>query len=398
MGLTGVSHMKARERFSAIVHGEEPDYVPVIGFPGAAGVSQSYWTPVRQRLRDTGMPESVGRVMRDGVEHEDKDSWEEYWGVATPIEWEVSLAVGITGFTSTRRIEGDYEIIQSESGAVTRQVIDNDNEYSMPEFRVYPVRDRASWEFYAERMTPSQRLPNDEFDELCKPYDRRERPLCIRMIGGYHFLRELMGPEVLSLSFFDDPELVHEMAAWHVNYCRTYVFPMIERLKPEIVALTEDVCFNHGMLLSPAHFDEFAGPLYRAVGNLVSKHSTDLFAVDSDGLITQFADLAVSYGVNGLFPCEVKAGNDLFLLRERYPQLVLCGGLEKETINEGNGDSIEAEITGKVPRLLQTGRYFPNIDHSLQPLVTFDNLCRFMTRLHEECGNPEGLYPRTRSN
>jgi len=57
---------------------------------------------------------------------------------------------------------------------------------------------------------------------------------------------------------------------------------------------------------------------------------------------------------------------------------------------------IEPEITGKVPRLLERSGYFPNGDHGIQPDVTFDSLCKFMTLLHEVTGNPEGQFPRIR--
>jgi len=77
------------------------------------------------------------------------------------------------------------------------------------------------------------------------------------------------------------------------------------------------------------------------------------------------------------------------------PQRYCFGWLEKEVVNEGNEDRIEPEIMGKVPSLLEKGRYFPNGDHGIQPPVTFPALCRFMTLLHEVCGNPEGQFPRT---
>ncbi len=70
------------------------------------------------------------------------------------------------------------------------------------------------------------------------------------------------------------------------------------------------------------------------------------------------------------------------------------GWLEKESVNEGNEETIEREIMSKVPPLLDRGRYLPNGDHGIQPLVTFDNMCRFMTLLHEVTGNPEGEFPR----
>jgi len=79
-------------------------------------------------------------------------------------------------------------------------------------------------------------------------------------------------------------------------------------------------------------------------------------------------------------------------LRKDNPDFVLIGGLEKEVINEGNEDLIEPEIEGKVPEMLSYGRYLPNIDHSLQPMCTFSNLCRFMDLLHEVTGNPLGEF------
>ncbi len=90
------------------------------------------------------------------------------------------------------------------------------------------------------------------------------------------------------------------------------------------------------------------------------------------------------------YPYEVKGQNDLFALREEIPDFIFFGWLEKEVVNEGNEDGIEAEIREKVPALLEKGGYFPNGDHGIQPMVTFPNLCRFMSLLHEACGNPEG--------
>ena len=108
----------------------------------------------------------------------------------------------------------------------------------------------------------------------------------------------------------------------------------------------------------------------------------------------QLLPLLVECGFNSLHPFEVHGNNDLFALRERLPEAVLFGWLEKEVVNAGQGHRIESEIMAKVPPLLAKGRYFPNGDHGIQPLVTFPNLCKFMTILHEVCNNPEGEFPR----
>jgi len=382
------------ERFKAVAHFEKPDYVPVFGFEVGSSLSAGCMKRTHERLIATGMPDHVGGVWRiyDGVT--DVESWCRYWGTSVPIDCPIRLARGTEGFKETRRIEGACEIIESESGAVRRQVIDNDITYSMPEFVEYPVRDRESWEFYRRRMTPADKMPADEMEEHCRQYDDRERPLMIVLLGVQLIVREAMGLARCSLAMYDDPELVHEMAAWHLAQVRETTFPLIERLRPEIVLIGEDACYNHGMFFSAEHFREFCGTFYGELCDLCRASAVDLIAIDNDGNCTEFIEVVEPYGVNCLFPCEAKAGNDLSALRERYPGFVFGGWLEKEVVNEGNGRLIREEVLSKAPPLLEKGGYFPNIDHGLQEPVTFENLCAFMTLLHEVTGNPEGEFPR----
>jgi hypothetical protein len=384
--------MTPRERFKVVVRFEEPDYVPIFGFAGAPGMSWGCQKTAHDRLIATGMPADVGGMF-DSYGYHNVQSWWRYWGTTGPIDIDFALAWGADGFKTTTRVEGGFEIVESESGALTRQVIDNDVTYSMPEFIRYPVRDRESWTFYRERITPSAFLSREEMEARCRRYDERAMPLEIGASSGYGTIRGLMGPEAASFAFYDDPELVHDILEWHYDQTRQYVFPLIERLHPEIVATGEDLCYNHGMLLSPKHFEEFCAPYYRELSQCCHASGVDMIGVDTDGNITEFAGVAAACGVTALFPCEVKAGNDLFELRKRYPDLTFFGWLEKETINEGNEEQIELEIRVKVPPLLAEGGYFPNGDHGIQPLATFPNLCRFMTILHEVCNNPEGEFP-----
>lgn len=388
--------MNNLERFKAVVRFEKPDYVPIFGFPGAPGMSGGCMKNTHDRLVQTGMPAHVGGVWHLSRGLVDVESWYRYWGTTGPITCDIQLGLGAEGFKEQRRIEGEFEIIEWDSGAVIRQVIDSDITYSMPEFVTYAVHDRASWEFCKARMTPASIMPSDEMEQRCRAYDGRNRPLGVGAGGAYGFIRGMLGPEAASLAFYDDPELVHDMVGWLLEQARRYTFPLIERLRPEIVMMGEDLCYNHGMLLAPQQFHEFCGPYYREVCGVAHACGADLVAVDTDGNLMEYADVAASYGVTGLFPCEVKAGNDLFVLRERHPDLVFFGWLEKEVINEGNEGRIENEIMSKAPPLLERGGYFPNGDHGIQPLVTFEGMCKFMTLLHEVTGNPEGEFPRMR--
>jgi len=397
--------MTDRERFKAICRGEQPaggaplDYVPILGFPGSPGMANGCMSHTRERLVEQGMPEWVGA---EYVPYQSGPlrSWQRYWGTTSPVYPDFGLALPGTGIACQVQQENGWETYEWETGARTRQVVDNDNIYIMPDFQAFHVRDRKSWEFYRERAAAAGRRPSADIEADIAAFDRGDRSqaahrsLAIGVGSTWGGLRGLMGPERACTVLYDDPGPAHEIIDAGLQDFETYVAPLIERLRPEILSASEDNCYNHGMLISPRHFMEFCAPFYRRVAEVARDCGVDMVAIDTDGNAMGLVPLVEACGVNAIHPFEVKAGNDLLRLRARHRNFILMGWLEKEVVNEGNGNLIEGEIMSKVPRLLAHGRYFPNGDHGIQPLVTFDNLCRFMTLLHEVTGNPEGEFPR----
>ncbi len=381
------------ERFLAVCRGERPDYVPIFGFSGAPGMSGGCMKRTHQHLVQQGMPEWVD----GGGVGASTATWQRYWGTTGALYSDIAGHEPAKGFKVEKRIEGEWEIIEAETGAITRQVWDNDSTYSMPHYIEYDVRDRKSWEFYRDRMTPGACWSDQQIEAAARKFDNRDQPLHVGAGGTWGGLRSLMGPERACAILYDDPRLAHEILDWHSWRRRTYIFPIIERLRPEIIACGEDICYNHGMLISPAHFREFCSPAYTEIGEIARDCGVAMVAIDTDGNYMELVPLVEECGVNAIYPSEVKAGNDLFAIRQRHPKFILMGWLEKESVNEGMGHLIEKEIMTKVPPLLAKGRYFPNGDHGLQPMVTFENLCKFMTLLHEVTGNPEGEFPNVLS-
>ena len=388
--------MNDLQRFLAVVKGEKPDYIPIFGFSEAPGMAGGVMKKTYDRLVATGMPEDVGGIYDLCGVVKNLEGWYKYWGCTAPVDIDFFPGELPRPMKFEKLVEDGWEIIEYETGAITRQVVDNDITYIMPEYRKYHVRDRSSWEYYKKIMTPGKPWTGEQIDEACRKFDRRDKPVRVNLYPTWGGLRNLVGPEMACTILYDDPDLAREILEWFQWTNRTYLFPVIERLKPEIITISEDICYNHGMFISPAHFREFCMPAYREIGEVAAKNGVAMAAVDSDGLVEQLVPLLEECGFNTLFPWEVKAGNDLFKIRREHPGFVIMGGLEKEAVNEGNEHIIEAEIMSKVPWLLEKGRYFPNGDHGIQPLVTFRSLCRFMTLLHEVCKNPEGEFPRVR--
>ena len=387
--------MNSLERFKRICRGEKPDYYPIFGIRGAPGFSGNCLTrTVHDRLVQMGMPDVGGVFENDGT-FGDPAGWNKYWGVSNPMMFE---GPPMEGFAEPLhwdiKTEDGFEILTCETGAVTRQVINNNVTYSMPEFISFHVHDRKSWERYKERCAPGKPYSEEQLDALYLKYKDRTEPLLMGSASTYGALRGLVGPYMACTIHYDDPELARDIYEWHREYARKYVYPVIKKVKPDIMAAGEDISYNHGMLISPKMFNEFCAQTYVEAAEVAKEAGVTLFAVDSDGFVEELVPLLEAAGVNGLFPWEVKAGNNLMRVREKHPEFIMLGGIEKEILNEGNGDLIRPEIMGKVPQMLKAGRYFPNGDHGMQPYATYENLLKTMTLLHEVCENPEGDFPR----
>jgi len=370
--------MTELERFKAVVRFEKPDYWPLITTGGLGYVHGGGLV----KLHREGLPADVNDI----------ESWCRYWGQCT-FDHVGGIGEGAPGVKTEKWREGEFEFIRSETGALTRQVINNDVTYSMPDFIEFDVRDRASWERYKELTTPTRKAAG-RIDELTRKFAGRKRPLSAWAGGTWGVVRNCMGPQRALLAIHDDPGLVRDMISHMLWGLEEFVFPIIEALRPEVVAMWEDFCYNHGMLISPAAFREFCAPYYRRVAEVARACGAELLIVDCDGKVDEFCLLLEEVGFNGCWPMEQVCGNGLLEYRRRQKRFVYAGGIEKEIANTGNAGRIEAELVPKVPKMLEQGGYFPMFDHALQVGVGFKELCRCMTRLHEICGSDLGDFPR----
>ena len=373
--------MTELERFKAVIDHEQPDYWPLLaghalGTPHQGGML---------KLHREGLPAEIDSI----------DSWCRYWGECT-FDGIGAIGIDAPGIRSESRVEGGFEIIEYETGARTRQVVDNAVTYSMPDFQEFHVRDRATWERYRDLTTPRGKA-TERLDEWGQRFRDRTRPLSISCGGTWGRVRNDMGPERALLALYDDPELVRDMIAHTLSVTEEYVFPVLQALRPEIVTMWEDFCYNHGMLISPDAFREHCAPYYRRVAEVARECGAQLLFVDSDGKVDQFVELLDEVGFNGLMPMEQVCGNDATTYRERLPDFVFLGGIEKEIASTGNAGRIETELVPNVQNLLEIGGCFPMSDHALSTNVGFEEHCRCMTRLHELCGSAElglGEFPR----
>ena len=369
--------MTELERFLAVIRFEKPDYYPSLTAWGVGGAHKGGLL----KLQREGLPESVN----------DLESWCRYWGQCT-FETAGHIGTDLPEIKTESWIDGRFEYIRSETGALTRQILDNEFTYSMPDFMEFAVRDRKSWQKFRDLITPRGKA---DVEAQADRLDHRTRPAATGRCTTWGTIRDWMGPERALLAVYDQPDLIYEMIEWQTWYFDQFCAPVIERYRPEALLGWEDFCYNHGMLISPKSFREFCAPHYRHVADVARSCGVELLMVDCDGKVDEYMLLLEEVGFNGCWPMEQVCGNDLLAYRRRQPRFIFAGGIEKEVVNSGNGHRIQAELIPRISKMLEAGGYFPTFDHGLQTLAGFDELCYCMTLLHKICGSEHlGQFPR----
>lgn len=284
---------------------------------------------------------------------------------------------------------GEWEVVRDIAG---RAVLYFKNRRSgfMPEYLDHPVKDLKTWENDIKwRLDPDtpQRYENLE-NLVSKVNEARNQGKIIteRIIGGYMYLRSLIGPEKLLYAFYDDPELIHECMKTWLKLCDKVLSVHQSRFDIDEIFLAEDICYNVSSLISHDMIREFLFPYYRELIEGVKsrqKGSQKLYIqIDTDGNAVSVIDLYKEIGMNYMSPFEVASGCDVVKVREKYPDLLISGGFDKRILAQGKKE-IDKEIDRIIPYMIKYGGYIPTCDHGVPAEVSFENYMHFRKRLSE---------------
>jgi len=258
---------------------------------------------------------------------------------------------------------------------------------AMPMYLDWPVKDRATWNEYKKRLDPNtpERWPSD-WNAYVQEMNGKSEPLLLDVGGFFGYLREWVGMERVLYMFYDDPGLIEDMME-QILYLETEVIKRtLKDIKVQQATFWEDMCYKAGPLVSPDMVRKFMMPRYKKITDLLHSYGVDVIWLDSDGNLNELIPLWLESGINYVWPFEVAAGNDVVALRKKYGKdLIIGGGIDKRALIKGK-EAIKEEVMSKVPFLLETGGYFPSVDHIVPQDVTFENYCYYINLMREVAG------------
>lgn len=259
---------------------------------------------------------------------------------------------------------------------------------STPRFIDYPVKSAEDWErLKNERLNPNDpgRFP-ENWAELAKMYNNGDKIVQLGTFpyGLFGTLRDMMGVEELLVSFYDQPELIHDMMDYLTGFWLEMYGKVCRDVKIDCIHIWEDMSGKQGSLISPSMIREFMMPNYKRIKAFADAHNIPVISLDTDGNCSDIVPLFMECGINLLLPFEVAAGSDIVDYRRKYPDLGIMGGIDKREIAKGK-EAIDRELE-RISEMFQKPGYLAALDHLVHPEISWEDFRYFVYRLKDIIG------------
>ncbi len=375
--------MTQRERYLAIIHHEEVDRLPYM-FGGPRASTFAAW-------RKQGLTEEQQRTWGSFVGAEGGMGIGKFYTSVHPlfeervIKEEGNIRTWVDGWGQTRQ----DAIVQPTAGFATRRYLDfyvkGWDEWERVKERLDPHSPQRTRPLTEEEVTPH--LGPDSYGwhppggscwrdnvEAC---NNAQVPVQLTIAGIYWSLRDFTGMEGLSVMFYDQPDLVHEMFDYWAWFLMELLEEPLSHIKVDVVTLNEDMAFKGQSMMSPPLMEEFLLPNYRKLYEFFHSKGVEALVMDSDGYNNQILDVLYPEALDGIQPIEIAAGNDPEEILTRYPGIFIHGGVDKREMRFSR-EALRAEVAKRYRTAWKHGGYIPHTDHGVPPDIPVRNFLYYV--------------------
>jgi len=386
--------MTHRERFLAVAKGEPVDRMPYwYGWPRAS--TMAAW-------RRQGLTEEQARNFGRFVNLDPSTGLGKFYcGPVPPFAEEVLEEHGNyriwRDHWGCRRLDA---IKQPTDGFVTRSYLE------------HYVKDPATWAEMRAKFDPhspertgpggdgaplTDLNPNryrhvgdgPNWWNLVDQCNQAEVPVFLTVPCLYWTIRDMCGFEGLSVMFYDQPKLVHEMMEYWTWFLMELLDEPLRRIRVDKVCLNEDMAFKGQCMISPPMMREFMLPRYQRLYQFFKERGVSVVEMDSDGHNRDIIATMYPSAIDGIQPLEIAAGNDPEELIRDFPGLYISGGIDKRELRFDKARA-RAEVVKRYRTARQYRRFIPHVDHGVPPDIPVRTYL-YMVELLQGFANGEDL-------
>ena len=255
---------------------------------------------------------------------------------------------------------------------------------TLPLATEFPVSDWDSWRTIKARL---ETTPDRIGDDIGKTVEENLYAGQINRFGAmgfYWFPRDLMGDLNLSVAYYEQADLIHDINETWCSLIEYVLTGAIERIPIDEIHFAEDMAYRNASMIGPGIFDEFMRPYYERIRAIVNRFDVPIFSVDTDGCTNELIHWFRDCGINLSGPNEVQAGNDIVAYRQEFgTSMAYFGGLDKRVLAKGR-DSIGAMLEGAVPPMMKSGGgWVVSLDHRVVPGTKLAHFIYYLDRVAE---------------
>ncbi len=285
---------------------------------------------------------------------------------------------------------GEHEVVQDHAGRAVLCFKGRRTGF-MPEYIDHPVKDQTTWEENVKwRLDPTTEARYTDLPERmqnAREQAARGKMITQNLVGGYMYLRSLIGPGDLLYKFYDDPTLIHDCMKTWFELADAVIARHQEHVTLDELFLAEDICYNSGSLISPDMMREFLFPYYQQLienirGRQIDPSRHMYIQIDTDGDAVPVIPVYQEIGMDVMSPFEVASGCDVVAIGAQYPELAMFGGIDKRILAVSK-EAIDREVERILPVMRERGGFIPTCDHGVPEEVPYENYLHYRKRCVE---------------
>lgn len=217
----------------------------------------------------------------------------------------------------------------------------------------------------------------EDFDREVREL-RQSHYVYVKTGGPYLRTTYVRGETQFLMDMAADPGLARALADKVGDHIAAVGVEALRRggLQANGVWIYDDMAGNSGPMFSPDAFERVLLPAYRRMVRAYRDAGAKYVLLHSDGDVRPVLDMLVDVGIDGLNPLEARAGMRASAIRDRYPGLILTGGMcNTDTLIHGPIARIEAEAR----EIIDLGRNGGVVigTHSISPEIPLDHFAAY---------------------
>jgi hypothetical protein len=238
-----------------------------------------------------------------------------------------------------------------------------------------------------QRLDPEdpRRLP-DDWSELVKGYRDRQYPLLLRIHQGLFLSLGIedwrsFAPAILRL--VDQPDFVGEILAIQADFAARLAENILRQVDLDGVIFSEPIAGNHGALISAEMYRAFALQSFTPIFDVLGDYQVPAIIWRSYANPANLLPEVVKYPFNVLWLCETPPGA---LTPAQVRQLVgsnltLIGGIDSDVLRQ-DARAIQQAVAAVQP-FVEEGRFIPLADGRVREDVPYPNYVFYRQELQK---------------